>query len=86
MPYRSFIPDESYALHRRGAEFPFVDLSGDELATLLSKLTKEHDADTNYYINARALQYLGEAGLHPRIVNALLRELGEARGIEIEWV
>ena len=61
-------------------------ITEEQLDFLIDMLEEEDSEDQDYWIDDMTLQYFQENGADPALIKLLTDAIGEAEGVEIEWV
>lgn len=61
-------------------------ITEEQMQFLIDELEEETGADADYYIDRDTLEYFGETGMDPELLDLLTKGLGDREDMEIEWI
>ena len=73
-------------LRNKDTAAPFGEITKEQLDFLIDMLEEEGVEDQDYWIDEMTLQYFQENGADLALIKLLQDAIGEAEGMEIEWV
>ena len=73
-------------LRNKDTAAPIGEITEEQLDFLIDILEEEGVEDQDYWIDEMTLQYFQENGADPALIKLIQDAIGEAEGIEIEWV
>jgi hypothetical protein len=64
---------------------PLGEIDEADLQLLIDQLEEEEEGDTDYYVSPMTIDWLGQNGASPKLIDILKKAVGDSEGVDIVW-